>query len=147
VQIPAHRHRDHLGWETETSEARPQRWHSGRATMHQPSLLARSEPSMQLCHRHSQGPLPRSPYVTTTCCQRHCQLGRGWVCGGACQCPVVIRSVVLSGCCGQADDLVPGGEPGGHFAAVGIGAKPVAAGSKVRGDAAERREEPLRVPG
>ena len=70
----------------------------------------------------------------------------GWVCGGACQCPVVTHSVVVSGG-GQADDLIPGGEPGGHFAAVGIGAKPVAAGSKVRGDAAERREEPLRVPG
>jgi hypothetical protein len=70
----------------------------------------------------------------------------GWVCGGACQCPVVIHSVVVSGG-GQADDLIPGGESGGHFAAVGIGAKTVAAGSEVRGDAAERREEPLRVPG
>jgi hypothetical protein len=43
--------------------------------------------------------------------------------GGACQDPVVIRSVVLlSGCCGQTDDLVPDGETGDHLTAVLLGA-------------------------
>jgi hypothetical protein len=33
---------------------------------------------------------------------------------------------------GKADYVVPDGETGGHFSAVGIGAEPVAAGTEVR---------------
>jgi hypothetical protein len=38
---------------------------------------------------------------------------------------------VVSASCGKADDVVPGGEAGGHFSAVGIGAQSVASGSEV----------------
>jgi hypothetical protein len=51
----------------------------------------------------------------------------------------------LGGDWGCSGDLVPGGEPVGHFAAVVLGAQPVAAGPEVRGDTAERGEEPLRL--
>jgi hypothetical protein len=37
----------------------------------------------------------------------------------------------LGGCC-RARDLVPGGEPAGHFAAVLLGAESVTAGPEVR---------------
>jgi hypothetical protein len=37
---------------------------------------------------------------------------------------------VVSASRGKADDVVPGGEAGGHFSAVDIGAQPVAAGWK-----------------
>lgn len=37
-----------------------------------------------------------------------------------------------SGSRGQADDLVPGGEAGGHFVSVGIRGEAVAAGPEVR---------------
>jgi hypothetical protein len=37
-----------------------------------------------------------------------------------------------SGSRGQADDLVPGGEAGGHFVSVGTRGEAVAAGSEVR---------------
>lgn len=83
-------------------------------------------------------------------CQSAVNLG-GDGCGrrvsGPCQCPVMIHSVVLSGCGGQADDLVPGAKVGGHLTAVLLGAKTVAAGSEVRGNTAEGGEEPLGVPG
>ncbi|MGH3529521.1 MAG: hypothetical protein ACRDQ6_19760 [Pseudonocardiaceae bacterium] len=44
-----HRHHDHLRWEAKTGEARPRRGHSGKTTMHQPSLPARSDPPTQQC--------------------------------------------------------------------------------------------------
>jgi len=49
--------------------------------------------------------------------------------------------------CFPPGDLVPGAEAGSHLAAVVIGAQAVAAGSEVRGDAAERGQEPLGVSG
>jgi hypothetical protein len=48
-----------------------------------------------------------------------------------------------AGRCGQADDLVPGGEAVGHLAAVLRCGEAVAAGSEVRRDRAEDREELL----
>ena len=57
---------------------------------------------------------------------------------GRCRSPVP-----RSGRCGQADDLVPGGEAVGHLAAVLRCGEAVAAGSEVRRDRAEDREELL----
>ena len=48
----------------------------------------------------------------------HYQLERGWVVWRRLSVPVVIHSVVMSGCSGQADDLVPGGESDAHQAPV-----------------------------
>jgi hypothetical protein len=39
---------------------------------------------------------------------------------------------IVSASRGKADDVVPGGEAGGHFSAVDIGSQPVAAGTEVR---------------
>jgi hypothetical protein len=47
--------------------------------------------------------------------------------GGVAGCGVVLIGVV-SASHRKADDLVPGGEAGGHFPAVGIGVQPVTAG-------------------
>src|SRR4051794_37289252 len=78
----------------------------------------------------------------------HCQLvgavrryGHGWDRLGRSLRPV------SGGGGGCAGDLVPGGESGGHLAAVLLGAEAVTVGLEVRGDAAERGEEPLGVPG
>jgi hypothetical protein len=54
------------------------------------------------------------------------------VCGDACQDPVAIHSVVLSGCGGQTNDLVPDGETGDHLTAVLLGTQTVATGPEVR---------------
>lgn len=69
MQIPTHRHQDHIRREAKPGEARPQRGHSGRATMHQPSLPARGDPPTQQRLRHltrhnshqPPSPLPRQP--------------------------------------------------------------------------------------
>jgi hypothetical protein len=58
-------------------------------------------------------------------------LGGDGVCG-ACQGAVAIHSVVLSGCRGQTDDLVPGGKAGGHLTAVFLGTQTVVSGPEVR---------------
>src|SRR6185437_674198 len=51
-----------------------------------------------------------------------------------------------SGGCGRASDLVPGGEPDGHFAPVFVGAQAVTAWSKVRRYPTERGQKPLCMP-
>jgi hypothetical protein len=50
--------------------------------------------------------------------------------------------VVVSAGEGKADYFVPGGETGGYFLAVGIGAQSVAAVPEVRWYPAERGQEP-----
>ena len=64
-------------------------------------------------------------------------------CVRVCQGLVGPVPVPRSGRCGQADDLVPGGEAVGHLAAVLRCGEAVAAGSEVRRDRAEDREELL----
>ena len=58
-----------------------------------------------------------------------------------------ISGAVGSGGVGRARDLVPGGEPDGHFAAVFVGAEAVTAWSKVRRYPTERGQKPLCMPG
>lgn len=55
-----------------------------------------------------------------------------------------LRCGRLGGC--RARDLVPGGEPDGHLAAVFLGAEAVTAGSKVRRYRTKRGQKPLRMP-
>lgn len=45
----------------ETGESRPRCGHSGRATTHQPSLPARSDPPMQLCATYTFSFYPGEP--------------------------------------------------------------------------------------